>query len=120
VDAIVRTLNVYTVDELVERWKRRAMNLEDDPAGHSPYEYGYANGQAQAYRCAAAELMAILAASMEMEAAHHGDPEPDESGCRIGRPACLGNVRCGEDTPCFLRRAADANALMEWSQGLRP
>lgn len=69
----MRTLNVYTVDELVERWKRRAVNLADPGTvlGSGQYE----QGQAQAYRCAAAELMAILAASMEMEAAHHGDPE---------------------------------------------
>ena len=67
----MRTLTVHTADELATRWKRRAMELADSCLGAGDYEAGMAQG----YRVAAAELQAICAVSMEMEAAHHGDPE---------------------------------------------
>lgn len=81
----MRTLTLHTADELVERWKRRAFEL--DHPSHPD------RTAAQAYRVCAAELMAIVAVSMELEAAHHGDPEQEET--------------------------ALANALFEWSQGRR-
>jgi hypothetical protein len=73
----MRTLTLHTADDLVERWKRRAEELSAAEGVSGPYERGYKDGEAQAYRCAAAELMAIVAVSMELEAAHHGDPEND-------------------------------------------
>jgi hypothetical protein len=112
----MRTLTVYTADALVERWKRRAVELvtDLDRLGDDlgDYERGYKEGEAQAYRCAAAELMAILAASMEMEAAHHGDPEP----------VCVICHKVGHDTNEHFEDdpEADPNALLEWSQGMRP
>ncbi len=75
----MRTLTLHTADELVERWRRRAVaaaeNAIDSAAKGWDFTAGYGEGMAQGYRVAAAELLAILAASMELEAAHHGDPE---------------------------------------------
>lgn len=67
----MRTLTLHTADDLVVQWKRRAMELADTVLGAGDYEAGLAQG----YRVAAAELAAIVAVSMELEAAHHGDPE---------------------------------------------
>jgi hypothetical protein len=96
----MRTLTVHTADELVERWKRRAMDREAVAArviiGNGDYEMG----EAQAYRCAAAELMALLAASMEMEATHHGDPEPVDWSS--------------------YPEPEDPNGILEWLLGQRP
>jgi hypothetical protein len=79
----MRTLNLHTADALVTRWKKRAFDLDQRA------EQGYENPhpgvarlladldreRAQGYRVCAAELAAIVAVSMELEAAHHGDPE---------------------------------------------
>lgn len=90
----MRTLTLHTADELAVRWKRRAVELE----GTNAYE----QGKAQGYRVCAAELLAIVAVSMELEAAHHGDPEVDRF-------------------PSDDAEDADAaNALLDWSQGRRP
>jgi hypothetical protein len=67
----MRTLTVHTADELLTRWKRKAAELMVADTDPGLYEEGLAHG----YRVAAAELAAIVAVSMEMEAAHHGDPE---------------------------------------------
>ena len=75
----MRTLTLHTADALVERWKGWAMDSQkaaEAMEGRADYNRGYEHGKAQAYRVAAAELMAICAVSMELEAAHHGDPEP--------------------------------------------
>ena len=77
--------------------------------GKPGYNRGYEHGKAQAYRVCAAELQALVAVSMEMEAAHGGDPEP-EPEC----PACP--QPRGHSGPCVF----DPNALLEWSQGRRP
>lgn len=63
----MRTLTVHTADELVTRWRtgaaqRRALWGEMDERAH-------------AVEICANELEAILLASVELEAAHHGDPE---------------------------------------------
>lgn len=80
----MRTLTVHTADELVARWRLRAERLRT--------EWGDVS-TAHAIDCCAVELEAILLASMELEAAHHGDPEP----------------------------AVDfETALLHWSQGERP
>jgi hypothetical protein len=80
----MRTLALHTADELAVRWKRWAEHLSAEiadsdrfVANMGDYERGYKEGRAQAYRVAAAELQALTAVSMELEAAHHGDPEPD-------------------------------------------
>jgi hypothetical protein len=74
----MRTLTVHTADELAVRWKRKAMQLmESEDALESMGRNGEAlKAAAQAYRVCAVELQALLAVSMELEAAHHGDPEP--------------------------------------------
>lgn len=106
----MRTLTVHTADELATRWKRRAFDLNNESRNaRTTTEKARLLDVAQAYRCCAAELDAITAVSMELEAAHHGDPEPevitvsDDEGLLI---------RCDPSTA--------ANALMEWSQGERP
>ncbi len=114
----MRTLTLHTADELVERWRARAerrRTVWGDPDGAHQIE------------CCATELAAILAASMEMEAAHHGDPEPlsltSPPGTGwTGRP---GDCRvCGVGLPqhhfqCPVPEA-DPNALREWLAGERP
>ena len=64
----MKTLSIHTCDELVERWKRWAEELDDGRMGT------YEAGKAQGYRVCATELMAVISVSMELEAAHHGDP----------------------------------------------
>lgn len=91
----MRTLTVHTADELAVRWKRKASDLNAAArTTRTPTEAARLLDVAQAYRVCAAELDAITAVSMELEAAHHGDPEPTD-----------------EET---------ATALLEWSQGQRP
>jgi hypothetical protein len=124
----MRTLTVYTAESLVERWKARAERLRT--------VYGDV-GTAHQIECCAAELEAILAASMEMEAAHHGDPEPDTTCSRCGEnisPNAVGGwanfdrVAMGAGHYAVLcpdgihthSPEADPNALLEWSQGVRP
>lgn len=99
----VRTLTIHTADELVTRWKAKAHQLDLD-ADANPVRTSYLvdTARAQAYRVCAAELAAIVAVSMELEAAHHGDPEVD---------------RFASDDA---EDADAANALMDWSQGRRP
>jgi hypothetical protein len=94
----MRTLTLHTADALITRWKARAHAL-DLEAGKRPADdriermlAGEARAQAQALRVCAAELAAICAASMELEAAHHGDSEPVDF----------------------------ETALLEWSQGQWP
>ena len=80
----MRTLTVHTADDLIARWKGWAMDSQvaaEAMEGRPGYNRGYEHGKAQAYRVAAAELMAIVAVSMELEATHHGDPEPEEDKC---------------------------------------
>ena len=69
----MRTLTVHTADELLARWKRRACELMVADTKPGAFEEGVAHG----YRICAAELMALVAVSMELEATHHGDPEPN-------------------------------------------
>ena len=108
----MRTLTVHTADELVERWKRRAIKLLADPTDD------YFEGMAQGYRVCAAELMGILAVAMEQEAAHHDDPEPPDDVCQNPDH---GNHRFAVGAECMSwDNPADPNALLEWSQGQRP
>lgn len=74
----MKTLTLHTADELLTRWKTKAHQLDLAAEGFStaalklPFQEA-----AQAYRVCAAELAAIVAVSMELEAAHHGDPDND-------------------------------------------
>ena len=97
----MRTLTVHTADELVERWKRQAIKLLADPADD------YFEGMAQGYRVCAAELMGILAVAMELEATHHGNPEPVDWSSYPGRID-------GDPEP------EDPNGILEWLLGQRP
>lgn len=114
----MRTLTVQTADELVERWKRRAAKL--GRITHStPSDYEL--GQSYGYRAAAAELMALVAVTMELEAAHHGDPECCPNCDEPGDPGHHWLAEA-EAYVCFGRDSEhlDENALMEWAQGRRP
>jgi hypothetical protein len=71
----MRTLDLHTADDLAVRWKKRAAEAAASCNAGDEFD-GYYAGLAEAYRAAAAELDAVAAVTMEMEAAHHGDPEP--------------------------------------------
>jgi hypothetical protein len=72
----MRTLTVQTADELAVRWKRKAFDLNASAKeARTPTEAARLLDVAQAYRVCAAELDAITLVSMELEAAHHGDPD---------------------------------------------
>jgi hypothetical protein len=87
----MRTLNVHTADDLAVRWKRRAFDLNNEARGaRTVTEKARLLDVATAYRACAAELDAITAVTMEMEATHHGDPEDG-----LGRPGW----RCGAEGP---------------------
>jgi hypothetical protein len=71
----VRTLTLHTANELALRWKAKAARLNaDSVAAETVTERARLLDVATAYRACAAELDAITAVSMELEAAHHGDP----------------------------------------------
>jgi hypothetical protein len=72
----MRTLTVHTADELAQRWRRLAHVLDGQAAETAlPEAAPRIREIAQTYRVCASELMALVAVSMELEAAHHGDPE---------------------------------------------
>ena len=79
----MRTLTVHTADDLLTRWKEKAFRLDlsaaerDHTTSQGRQLAGLDRERAQAYRVCAAELAAIVAVSMELEASHHGDPEPN-------------------------------------------
>jgi hypothetical protein len=132
----MRTLTVHTADELAQRWKRQAFDLDQRAHRHADDSIGRMltaldAEKAQVFRVCATELQAIVAASMEMEAAHHGDPEPDNDVAegnvwpRIGDPFAQTVVEVvggGADAEPEMETeiVSDPNALMEWSQGRRP
>lgn len=72
----MRTLTVHTADELAVRWKRMALKLTAEAESTEVAGAGVAiRAAAEAYRVCAVELQALAAVTMELEAAHHGDPE---------------------------------------------
>lgn len=148
----MRTLTLHAADELAQRWKRRASDLDraaksrgsdDRLARHLA---ALDRERAQGYRVCAAELHALVAVTMEMEAAQHGDPEPrtgaygapippgdcgaywaDEGGeWMCHRPKGHEGDHRHHDLPLdvilrlFLPPEPDPNALLDWSQGRRP
>jgi hypothetical protein len=98
----MRTLTLHTADDLAVRWKRKAFELGERAMSYPQHRIGrhlaaLDREAAQAYRVCATELDAIVAVSMELEAAHHGDPEPE-----------------------LETETVSPNALLDWSQGNRP
>jgi hypothetical protein len=135
----MKTLSVHTAEELIGRWRLRAER----------WRSGYNDvSTAHAIDCCAVELEAILMAHMELEAAHHGDPEPSRSFSWSGRGgsgrdldepsrSILPVERHGEELddlcqnprhnhhryasgPDCMDFRDDANALGEWARGERP
>ena len=90
----MRTLDIHAADELVTRWKRRAFELDLSAERRPTDRIGRLlrdldREKAQGMRVCAAELAAVVAVTMELEAAHHGDPEPDERTGARRRPERL-------------------------------
>jgi hypothetical protein len=106
----MRTFTVHTADELVARWRAKAERSrtvwQDESCAH-------------VVEVCADELEALLLASLELEAAHHGDPDAlwPEAGA-VWEAEGTTWVHCADGVARELA-GDDPNALREWQQGLR-
>lgn len=105
----MRTLTLHTAADLVERWRSKA-------SVGARVGTDYDRGMAHAYRVAATELEPLCAVSMELEAAHHGDPEPVDDLCQ--NPSHDGH-RLAEYTDCMTWDRDDIASGNVWPESDR-